>query len=173
MSTTTAQALKAIHRHMATDSRDWGQDRGDAWLYGILVGWDCEEVHDHELEFCEGGHHHQGRPRPRLRPGARAPGGRVTDPRRGRLPGHAPPASQATPPVAALPDRACAGADPELFFPEGRGIASYDEARKLCHRCPHRQPCLEWALETGQGFGMWGATTPEERREMRRKRRTG
>lgn len=38
---------------MATDSRDWGRDRGDAWLYGLLVGWGCEEQHDHD-ELCGG-----------------------------------------------------------------------------------------------------------------------
>ncbi|MGW3992403.1 hypothetical protein ACWEF6_02835 [Amycolatopsis sp. NPDC004772] len=38
---------------MATDSRDWGRDRGDAWLYGLLVGWGCEEQHQHDY-ICGG-----------------------------------------------------------------------------------------------------------------------
>lgn len=53
--TTTAEALTALADILATDSRDWARSRGDAWLYGILVGWDCEEDHDHELEACAGG----------------------------------------------------------------------------------------------------------------------
>jgi len=55
MTVTPGQALNAVARYMATDSRDWGETRGDAWLYGVLVGWDCEENHDHELDHCEGG----------------------------------------------------------------------------------------------------------------------
>ncbi len=53
--TTTTDALDALRLALTTDSRDWGQARGDAWIYGILVGWDCEEGHDHEWEFCEDG----------------------------------------------------------------------------------------------------------------------
>lgn len=52
--TTTAEALTALADVLATDSRDWSRTRGDAWLYGVLVGWDCEDAHDHELEGCEG-----------------------------------------------------------------------------------------------------------------------
>jgi WhiB family redox-sensing transcriptional regulator len=78
---------------------------------------------------------------------------------------HTTPAA-ATPPVAALPDRACAGEDPEIFFPTVGGPAS--EARAICGRCPHRQACLDWALETEQGFGIWGGTTPDERAAMLR-----
>jgi WhiB family transcriptional regulator, redox-sensing transcriptional regulator len=72
----------------------------------------------------------------------------------------------ATPPVAALPDRACAGADPEIFFPTTGGPAT--EAQALCNICPHQQPCLDWALETEQTFGIWAGTTPDERAQMRR-----
>lgn len=53
--TTLAHALTALADVLATDSRDWGRTRGDAWLYGVLVGWDCEDDHDHEQEHCEGG----------------------------------------------------------------------------------------------------------------------
>jgi WhiB family redox-sensing transcriptional regulator len=74
--------------------------------------------------------------------------------------------SAATPPVAALPDRACADTDPEIFFPGRAGSAR--EALDLCNRCPYRQPCLDWALETEQQFGVWGGTTAEERVAMLR-----
>jgi hypothetical protein len=50
-----ADALEAVSRAIATDSRDWGVARGDAWLWGVLVGWDCEEAHAHEYEDCGGG----------------------------------------------------------------------------------------------------------------------
>jgi hypothetical protein len=40
---TIAEALQAVHHAIATDSRDWSLARGDAWLYAVLVGWDCED----------------------------------------------------------------------------------------------------------------------------------
>lgn len=33
-------ALKSLQATMAFDSRDWSVVRRDAWLYGIVVGWD-------------------------------------------------------------------------------------------------------------------------------------
>ena len=33
---------------MAFSSRDWGATRGDAWLYGIVVGWDNDPDDDPE-----------------------------------------------------------------------------------------------------------------------------
>jgi hypothetical protein len=55
-----AALLAAVHRalwslryNMAHDSRDWAQDRTDAWLYALLVGWDCEQQHAHD-DSCPG-----------------------------------------------------------------------------------------------------------------------
>ena len=72
--------------------------------------------------------------------------------------------ARATPPVAVEPDRACAGEDPAIFFPEQGGPAY--PAKAICNRCPHRQACLDWALDTGQAFGVWGGTSPDERARM-------
>lgn len=38
-----AEALTRLSGALATHSRDWGQDRLDAWLWGLLCGWDCED----------------------------------------------------------------------------------------------------------------------------------
>jgi WhiB family redox-sensing transcriptional regulator len=68
-------------------------------------------------------------------------------------------------------EAACAHDDPELFFPEGTaGPALYQavQARQVCRSCPVRTPCLRFALEHSLGFGIWGGTTPEERRVIRR-----
>jgi WhiB family redox-sensing transcriptional regulator len=35
--------------------------------------------------------------------------------------------------------------------------------------CPVAEPCLEYALETNQRAGIWGGTTEEERKSLRRK----
>lgn len=63
---------------------------------------------------------------------------------------------------------ACAGVDPDLFFPD-RG-ASRAAARRVCAGCPVRAECLEYALEAGEKFGVWGGTSEKERRAMRRQR---
>ncbi|SDK30796.1 Putative ATPase subunit of terminase (gpP-like) [Lentzea albidocapillata subsp. violacea] len=43
-----AEALERVHGLMCHDARDWGHDRRDAWLYGVFVGWECEEQHEHD-----------------------------------------------------------------------------------------------------------------------------
>jgi WhiB family redox-sensing transcriptional regulator len=87
----------------------------------------------------------------------------------GRPPNGEPPAACGTPPVAALPDRACAAVpDPLVFFPENN--TQLAEALRICRRCPHRQPCKDWAVATGQPDGVWGGTTANERRNLIRRR---
>jgi hypothetical protein len=49
-----AETLRAAKRMMATDSRDWSLDRSDVWLYGLIVGWECEERHEHDAVMCGG-----------------------------------------------------------------------------------------------------------------------
>lgn len=42
-----AAALDGFGTLLATSSRDWGVYRVDAWLYAVILGWDCEETeHD-------------------------------------------------------------------------------------------------------------------------------
>src|SRR3954462_15752413 len=48
----------------------------------------------------------------------------------------------------------CLGVDPDLFFPE-RG-ASTREAKEVCRGCVVRLECLEYALQNGEKFGIWG-----------------
>lgn len=35
--------LKALSDLLAFSSRDWGEERDTAWLYGIVCGWDGDE----------------------------------------------------------------------------------------------------------------------------------
>jgi hypothetical protein len=44
---TPAAALASLRTVVACSSQDWGRSSGDAWLYGLVVGWDCEEDHVH------------------------------------------------------------------------------------------------------------------------------
>jgi WhiB family transcriptional regulator, redox-sensing transcriptional regulator len=62
----------------------------------------------------------------------------------------------------------CLGVDPDLFFPE-RG-ASTREAKGVCRGCEVRTECLEYALDHGEKFGIWGGLSERERRRVRRQR---
>jgi WhiB family redox-sensing transcriptional regulator len=65
----------------------------------------------------------------------------------------------------------CLGEDPELFFPVGRTGPAHrqaEEAKAVCRRCTVMADCLDWAMETGQDFGVWGGTSEEERRTLKR-----
>ncbi len=61
--------------------------------------------------------------------------------------------------------------DPDLFFPaQGESLA---QAKAICAGCPVRQPCLEFALEQREVFGVWGGLSERERRTLRRDRQAG
>jgi WhiB family redox-sensing transcriptional regulator len=62
----------------------------------------------------------------------------------------------------------CLGVDPDLFFPE-RG-ASTREAKEVCRSCEVRHDCLEFSLQSGEKFGIWGGLSERERRRIRRQR---
>lgn len=66
---------------------------------------------------------------------------------------------------------ACRDTDPDLFFPVGTtgpAIEQIEAAKRVCMECEAREPCLEFALSTNQDSGIWGATSEEERRKLRR-----
>lgn len=67
----------------------------------------------------------------------------------------------------------CLREDPELFFPlteTGLALEQITLAKKICARCPVAQECLTYALDNGERTGIWGGTTPHERRALRRSR---
>lgn len=66
---------------------------------------------------------------------------------------------------------ACRHADPDVFFPEGTAgpaLRAADQAKQVCGRCPVQARCLNWALDHGVAFGIWGGLTEGERRDLRR-----
>ena len=68
----------------------------------------------------------------------------------------------------------CRDKDPNLFYPlrKGRGpVQQAEVAKAFCRVCPSREPCLAFALATDQRLGVWGGTTPEERRQLLGRRR--
>lgn len=67
----------------------------------------------------------------------------------------------------------CADTDPELFFPigtTGQALLQIAKAKEVCTNCPVKSECLDFALETNQDSGIWGGTSEEERRNIRRER---
>lgn len=65
----------------------------------------------------------------------------------------------------------CLGSDPGLFFPlggTGEPLVQASTAKRVCQGCPVRPSCLHYALETNQDTGVWGGTSEDERRTMRR-----
>ena len=67
---------------------------------------------------------------------------------------------------------ACRDEDPELFFPIGNtgpALLQIEEARAVCRRCDVVDSCLQWALDSGQDAGVWGAMSEDERRALKRR----
>jgi WhiB family redox-sensing transcriptional regulator len=71
-----------------------------------------------------------------------------------------------------LPGALCAaaGQDADLWHPANGNRAGAQRAKAICGLCPVRQECLEWALQVNEEHGVWGGTTPLERRKIRRDR---
>jgi WhiB family redox-sensing transcriptional regulator len=66
---------------------------------------------------------------------------------------------------------ACRNTEPDLFFPigsTGPAVDQIDAAKRVCKACDSIDPCLEFALATNQESGVWGATSEEERRKLRK-----
>lgn len=69
-------------------------------------------------------------------------------------------------------DALCRDTDPELFFPVGTtgyALVQIEQAKSVCGECPVQTDCLDYALETNQDSGIWGGTSEEERRVLRRR----
>jgi Transcription factor WhiB len=60
----------------------------------------------------------------------------------------------------------CAQADPDTWFPRKGQNDLVRTAKKVCARCPVRIECLDHALTIRDPNGIWGGTSPEERRAL-------
>lgn len=65
-----------------------------------------------------------------------------------------------------LGEAACTPDDGDSFFAEAR----IDVATALltCSACPVRNDCLTFALTNDERYGIWGRTTPDQRRRLAR-----
>jgi WhiB family redox-sensing transcriptional regulator len=67
---------------------------------------------------------------------------------------------------------ACRHTPTDSFYPASPEAAEF--AISICRRCPVAIECLRTALDLGEHHGIWGGTTPDQRKNiMRRARRTG
>ncbi|WAZ19341.1 WhiB family transcriptional regulator [Streptomyces cinnabarinus] len=67
---------------------------------------------------------------------------------------------------------ACRHEDPDLFFPigtSGPALMQTAQAKAVCRRCPVRERCLRWAMDTDQAVGVWGGTSETERLALLRR----
>lgn len=64
----------------------------------------------------------------------------------------------------------------DLFFGPDHAESEIDRqareahAKSICQRCPVKEPCLEYAMETAQKYGIWGGMTDKERSSLKRRR---
>ena len=70
-------------------------------------------------------------------------------------------------------DAACKGKPARWWYPATVPVGlreqqgdPYAYARTICAECPVAAECLAYALETGQGDGMWGGLDPAERKAL-------
>jgi WhiB family redox-sensing transcriptional regulator len=66
---------------------------------------------------------------------------------------------------------ACRDTAPDLFFPVGStglAVEQIEAAKAVCEECAVKDACLKFALETNQDSGIWGGTSEDERRRLRR-----
>jgi len=65
----------------------------------------------------------------------------------------------------------CRDTNPDLFFPvgtTGQALVQIDQAKAVCRQCAVQRECLDLALSTNQDAGIWGGTSEEDRRKLRR-----
>ena len=60
--------------------------------------------------------------------------------------------------------------NPDMFFPEPSDREGIAKAKAICAGCPIAFDCLETAMADSdlRKWGIWGGTTPEERKTMMR-----
>ena len=62
----------------------------------------------------------------------------------------------------------CSTVDPEIFFPSAGSHRRIMQAKDICFKCYRRVECLNFALEEGITWGIWGGTTGRDRRHLKK-----
>ena len=72
----------------------------------------------------------------------------------------------------------CAEVSPEFFFTNDieyrtkstMSVSDYRIGKSICSKCEHIIDCAEWGIHN-EDYGLWGGLTPEDRKNIRRKRK--
>jgi len=64
----------------------------------------------------------------------------------------------------------CSTENPDLFFPDNyqEDLEQIKRAKAICSNCWIEKDCLKFAMKTKQRYGIWGGTTPNERKRLRK-----
>ena len=63
----------------------------------------------------------------------------------------------------------CSMYSTDIFFPEEYEEADVAQAKSICNDCWLKDKCLSFALSINEKEGVWGGTTPVERRRIKRR----
>jgi hypothetical protein len=63
-------------------------------------------------------------------------------------------------------EAACKGMNTNIFYPDD--ISKLKEPKEICKRCTLKVPCLVYALENNEPFGIWGGESERGRQRMRK-----
>lgn len=66
------------------------------------------------------------------------------------------------PPTNWMNKAACRGANTNMFYPNPGEPST--PARQICDTCPVAVECLEYAINNGERYGIWGGTPVRKRR---------
>lgn len=65
----------------------------------------------------------------------------------------------------------CSMYDTDIFYPEEYTEESVAKAKSICGDCWLNTKCLSYAVANRENEGVWGGTTPRERRLMLRRKK--
>lgn len=63
-------------------------------------------------------------------------------------------------------DASCAQVGGDGWFPENGNVST--KITDMCHECPVREACLQYALDNHEVFGIWGGLNYKSRRKLRK-----
>lgn len=69
-------------------------------------------------------------------------------------------------PTAWMSGGACRGLELEVFFVDDEAAEPSASVFAICDHCPVKARCLDWALTNRVSHGVWGGTTPKQRRKL-------
>lgn len=65
---------------------------------------------------------------------------------------------------------ACLDYHPDVMFPHDEDRNGIGHAKEVCRGCDVREDCLNWSLQQGELYGVWGGYTVRERLQIARQR---